>query len=213
MPKDSRVAAAITAKICAAQNRRHAEAIAESDPVGAYHWTQTAQRQEDEAEAGLALAAAPIIGVGGDLVPADDTTYAAGLLRRGDVNAVHTEAACERLRLANDTGSVELGADAAESVKAKDPIERTLVDQNAAFHKHAMQFLARADNEPNTIERCRLANTAARLANVSQDAVLTLVRKRSGGQQTMVVQHVSVNEGAQAVIGSVQARAPRQSKG
>jgi len=130
--------------------------------------------------------------------------YAANLLKSGNVSALNTEAACERIKLSQETNSFELGADAAESVQASDPIEQMLMHQSAALHKHGMQFLARSAEEPNIIERCRLANTAARLLGGSQDAILTLIRKRTGGRQTVLVQHVSVNDGAQAVIGTVQ---------
>lgn len=37
------------------------------------------------------------------------------------------------------------------------------------------------------------------------DAALTLQRLRTGGNQTVTVQHVNVAPGAQAVIGNVQA--------
>jgi hypothetical protein len=38
---------------------------------------------------------------------------------------------------------------------------------------------------------------------VFQDGLLTLQRLRSGGNQTVTVQHVNVQAGAQAVIGNV----------
>ncbi len=166
----------------------------------------TAHQQEQEAAAGMALTEMPTLGLGGDLVPSGGAvgSYAANLLKSGNVTALHTEAARERIQLASDTQSFELGADAAESVQATDSIEQMLIHQAAALHKHGMKFLARAADEPNTIERCRLANTAARLLTVSQDAILTQLRKRTGGKQTVIVQHVSVNQGAQAVIGTVQ---------
>ncbi len=40
--------------------------------------------------------------------------------------------------------------------------------------------------------------------SVFQDGLLTLQRLRTGGNQTVTVQHVNVAAGAQAVIGSVQ---------
>jgi len=202
----SKFAQAAKAELCAANNREYAAAVATSDPDAAYRWSAKAHDQEQEAASVRLLVEMPTLGLGGDLVPPEAVigSYAAGLLKSGNVTALHTEASCERIKLAQDTQSFELGADAAEAVKASDPIELMLIYQAAAFHKHAMQYLARAGDEANTIERCRLANTSARLAVVSQEAILTLQRKRTGGKQTVLVQHVSVNEGAQAVIGSVQ---------
>src|SRR5450432_2803319 len=48
--------------------------------------------------------------------------------------------------------------------------------------------------------RSRLMNTAARLMQVCQNACLTLQRIKTGGKQTVVVQHVQVSDGGQAVI-------------
>ena len=50
------------------------------------------------------------------------------------------------------------------------------------------------------MERGGLANTAARLMDTYQRAMLTLNRIRSGGRQVVTVQHVRVSEGGQAVI-------------
>ena len=47
------------------------------------------------------------------------------------------------------------------------------------------------------------AAMAARLMSVFQDGLLTLERLRTGGNQTVTVQHVNVQPGAQAVTGSV----------
>jgi hypothetical protein len=41
--------------------------------------------------------------------------------------------------------------------------------------------------------------------SVFQDGLLTLQRLRTGGNQTVTVQHVNVAPGGQAVIGNVQA--------
>lgn len=193
------------ARICAIRNREHALQIHDSDPEAAFQWMRHAHAQEAQAVAALALTEAPTIGLGGDFLPTEASVgaYAVNLLKSENVNALHTEAACDRIGLASEANALELSADAAEAAKASDSIEVMLAHQAAAFHKHAMKYLARADGVSDPIERCRLANTATRLASVSQDAVLSLARKRAGGRQTVVVQHVSVNQGAQAMIGSV----------
>ena len=54
------------------------------------------------------------------------------------------------------------------------------------------------------MEACRLANTAARLMSTFQEGMLTLQKLRTGGKQTVTVQHVSVQSGAQVAIGNVQ---------
>jgi hypothetical protein len=46
----------------------------------------------------------------------------------------------------------------------------------------------------------RLSNASARMIQVYQEGPLTLQKLRTGGKQTVVVQHVQVGEGGQAVI-------------
>ncbi len=50
-------------------------------------------------------------------------------------------------------------------------------------------------------------NAAARMMDVYQAGMLTLQTSRTGGRQTVVVQHVQVSDGGRAVIaGHVKAR-------
>ena len=62
----------------------------------------------------------------------------------------------------------------------------------------------RSMREGDSIEACRLANSAARLTSAFQDGITTLQRMRNGGNQTVTVQHVNVASGGQAVVGNVQ---------
>jgi len=55
----------------------------------------------------------------------------------------------------------------------------------------------------DSVEACRLTNAPARLMSVYQDALLTLQKIRTGGKQTVRVEHVTVAAGGQAVIGNV----------
>lgn len=108
---------------------------------------------------------------------------------------------------------VALGIDAAESIQAQNSIEKMLAHQMAVAHEGCMRLMnralsyeagGRAMREGDSVEACRLANTAARLMSAFNDGVATLQRLRTGGKQTVTVQHVSVEAGAQAVIGNVQ---------
>ena len=101
-------------------------------------------------------------------------------------------------------------------------MEKMLVHQMAAAHNSAMRMIAvvnrRVESMANTnqltnmqdierqnIETCRLAGTATRIMNTFQQAMLTLQRIRTGGEQRVVVeqhQYVTrVEDGGQAVIG------------
>jgi len=71
----------------------------------------------------------------------------------------------------------------------------------AAIHRAAMKLIARSlDMHEEPIEMARLSNAAARAMQVYQEGILTLQKLRTGGKQTVVVQHVQVSEGGQAVI-------------
>jgi hypothetical protein len=56
------------------------------------------------------------------------------------------------------------------------------------------------ESERVNIQATRLANAIGRLMSTYQQGLLTVQRLRSGGKQTVVVQHVHVNEGGQAVV-------------
>jgi hypothetical protein len=57
----------------------------------------------------------------------------------------------------------------------------------------------------------RLLNASARMMESFQHGMLTIAKVRSGGQQTVVVQHVNVGDGGQAVVaGQVKVRGKRR---
>jgi len=79
-------------------------------------------------------------------------------------------------------------------------MERMLSHQMAAAHNYGMRLLARAAESHNPpVETARLVNAASRLLEIYQQGLLTLHRVRTGPQR-IIVQHVEVNHGAQAVI-------------
>ena len=51
-----------------------------------------------------------------------------------------------------------------------------------------------------TTEAARLINASARMFDSFQRGALTLHRLRNSGRQTMVVQHVHISDGGQAVV-------------
>jgi len=68
-------------------------------------------------------------------------------------------------------------------------------------HRAAMRLVARiGDVGLPIVESARLSNAAARMMQAYQEAFLTLQMIRTGGKQTVVVQHVQVSESGQAVI-------------
>jgi hypothetical protein len=122
-------------------------------------------------------------------------------------NMVSVIASEHRLDLAAGVGSrvAESAVDAAESAQAGNSLEKMLCHQMAAMHRAAMKLTARSlDFSSEPVEMARLSNAAARMMQVYQEAFLALQKIRTGGKQAVVVQHVQVSQGGQAVIaGSV----------
>lgn len=100
-----------------------------------------------------------------------------------------------------DSRVAELAIDAAQTAQASNSLEKMLCHQMAAAHRAAMKMLGQAVRVPNyPVEVARLSNSAARMMHVFQEGLLVLQKIRTGGKQTVVVQHVQVSEGGQAVI-------------
>ena len=116
-------------------------------------------------------------------------------------NMIAVDASEERLKAASNAGVLEAAVDAAKSARAENSLEKMLCHQMAAAHHAAMKLIARGtDSRMPPVEMARLTNAAARMMDTYQSALLTLQKIRTGGKQTVVVQHVQVSEGGQAVI-------------
>jgi len=90
-----------------------------------------------------------------------------------------------------------------KGVEPQDEIEAMLATQMAAVHMATMTFawrLAHAENIPQQDSAERAFNKLARTFTTQIEA---LKRYRTGGEQKVTVQHVTVNEGGQAVVGNV----------
>jgi hypothetical protein len=127
---------------------------------------------------------------------------------------LNAEASMARLELASAAGSLTMAVDAAESIRAANSLERMLVHQMATAHKVAMTLAAKACDfassikswdsharqQVQSIEAARMTAASARAMDSYQRGLLTLERLRNGGKQTVVVQHVAVSDGGQAVV-------------
>jgi hypothetical protein len=88
-------------------------------------------------------------------------------------------------------------------IDPRDEVEAMIATQMAAVHLATMTFarrLAHADNIPQQDSAERAFNKLARTFAVQLES---LKRYRTGGEQKVTVQHVTVNEGGQAIVGSV----------
>lgn len=87
----------------------------------------------------------------------------------------------------------------------RDPVERMLAVQMAATHVatiRAGRWMATADNLPQLEAHYTGFNKLARTFAAQVEA---LRKHRTGGKQTVLVQHVNVSDGGQAIVGNVQA--------
>jgi len=89
------------------------------------------------------------------------------------------------------------------AVEPKDGIEAMLATQMAAVHNATMKA-ARALRGSETIpQQDNNGNLVNKLARSFTTQVEALKRYRTGGQQKVTVEHVTVNEGGQAIVGTV----------
>ena len=186
------------------------------DPLAARFMRDDAAELEARAADALTLDTPPPVGVGGELVPAGEQIKRGGnfidTVERPD--AVTAAASMDRLKLADEgIGCVALAVDTAETIQAKNSIEKMMAHQLAAAHKLAMTFAAKAQRlieedgsgwyRPPTIyatEASRVANASAKMMDAYQKGTLALHKLRTGGTQTVTVQHVNVSDGGQAVV-------------
>jgi hypothetical protein len=200
--------------------------------------------QRDRVKAGLATARAkgalealeplahvtgPItIGRGGEVALADRNS-SPGIIDtvREKQDMVTARASHARLALTGD--GLLMAVDAADSIKARNSLER-MKAHLAALHRLGMKFAAKAEtllgqldlgisgNRPThetqaaSVEASRCATVAVRAFGGYDDGMLALDRIRRGGKQTVTVVHqnVAVGPGGQAVVaGAVRGGGPR----
>jgi hypothetical protein len=90
-----------------------------------------------------------------------------------------------------------------KGIEPKDEIEAMLAAQMAAVHMASMTFarrLAHVENLPQQDSAERAFNKLARTFTTQMEA---LKRYRTGGQQKVTVEHVTVQAGGQAIVGNV----------
>ena len=93
-------------------------------------------------------------------------------------------------------------------IKPKDTIEAMLAAQMIAMHNATMKNLTRANGllSSRSYKEIELGakafNVANKLARTYTMQMEALQRYRGKGQQKMVIEHVNVNSGGQAIIGN-----------
>ncbi|MCH7832929.1 MAG: hypothetical protein IIC55_08675 [Proteobacteria bacterium] len=158
----------------------------------------------------------PEVGACGEVIlPQEKLSDTQALVGAGEnPKAVTADASWQRLDLAEKADCLSLAVDMAETIQARNSLEEMLAHQMAAAHSQAMRLIAKSYNfvthtetwdsevrqQVQSIEAVRMANAAARLMKTYQDGMLALNKLRTGGKQTILIQHVNVNDGGQAVV-------------
>lgn len=147
---------------------------------------------------------AVLLGAGQEAVPVHLPEMANTM---ANPSAVALDASAQRVELLGQIGvdAVALGLDVAETIGAQNSLEKMLAHQMGALHQAMFNCLTKSAMATNTNDAIRYMNMAMKIARTFQGGMETLKRMRSSGQQSITVQHVTVSDGGQAVIGEVRA--------
>jgi hypothetical protein len=157
----------------------------------------------------------------GEALPAPDSNKAIRLrdtLATPDTPALDASITRTDLLLTDHLDVAAVAIDAASAIEARNSLEKMLAHQLALAHTTAFRFMDEAvgyldrighgQDGAAPVEAARLTNAAVRLMTTYQQGLLTLQRLRTGGTQVVQVQHLTVAEGAQAIVGNVTGGAP-----
>jgi hypothetical protein len=90
-----------------------------------------------------------------------------------------------------------------QGIKPRDELETMLAAQMAAVHMATMTFARRLQHVENIPQQDSAERAFNKLTRTFATQMEALKRYRTGGEQKVTVQHVSVNEGGQAIVGNV----------
>ncbi len=90
-----------------------------------------------------------------------------------------------------------------KGIGPEDEVESMLAAQMAAVHMATMTFARRLAHVETLPQQDSAERAFNKLARTFAAQVEALRRHRTGGEQKVTVEHVTVNEGGQAIVGSV----------
>jgi hypothetical protein len=90
-----------------------------------------------------------------------------------------------------------------QGVEPRDQVEAMLAAQMAAVHMAVMTFARRLAHVENIPQQDSAERTFNKLARTYAAQMEALKRYRTGGQQKVTVEHVTVKDGGQAIVGNV----------
>lgn len=115
------------------------------------------------------------------------------------------EASSHRTELLTQMGTdiAAMALDAADTINAGNSLEKMLAHQMAGLHQASMKMLHRANLMQDTDHSVKYVNAAIKASSAYQGAMAVLHRVRDEKRQHILVQHVNVGAGGQAVVGTV----------
>jgi hypothetical protein len=102
-----------------------------------------------------------------------------------------------------DVGGVNFMLSIIHGIKPRDQVEAMLAAQMAAIHMATMTFARRLAHVDNIQQQDSAERTFNKLTRTFTTQIEALKRYRTGGEQKVTVQHVTVGEGGQAIVGNV----------
>lgn len=91
-----------------------------------------------------------------------------------------------------------------KGLEPKDEVEAMLAAQMAAIHMATMTFARRLNDVDDIAQQDSAERAFNKLARTFATQVEALKGYRTGGEQTVRVEHVTINAGGQAIVGAVQ---------
>ena len=98
---------------------------------------------------------------------------------------------------------VNIMAQSLNDFQPRDAIEAGLITQATALYQHGMDRLGRAGRSDTIPKSESQVNMAIKLLRLRNETIEAIIRYRRGGEQRVIVQHVNVNDGGQAIVGHV----------
>ena len=89
------------------------------------------------------------------------------------------------------------------AVEPKDEVEAMLAAQMAAVHTATLTMARRLNHVDTIAQQDSASNAFNKLARTFAVQLEALKRYRTGGEQRVTVQHVTVNDGGKAIVGAV----------
>ena len=125
-----------------------------------------------------------------------DTNFMAGV--HGQIARIGSH----RTKVDEDNSNFVLSV--VRGVQPRDELEALLAVQMGAIHSATMMFARRLNHVENIPQQDAAERALNKLARTYAIQMEALKRYRTSGQQKVTVEHVTVNAGGQAIVGTVQ---------